>query len=138
MSSRLQEWPHIPLSRFAVESFISIPRVSWCPLVFCNSATKYRWKDPRGPFKKGRIKAGLEWVGFHDLRHFRASQWVMNGMDLRTVQELPGHSSLIVTQRYAHLAPAHASDHVDRTAAREEAKLEKLKQTWTESGRRKN
>jgi len=127
---------NVPLSRFATEAFLSVPRASWCPWVFYSSWTRTRWIDPRGPFEKGKKKAKLSWVGFHDLRHFRASQWVMKGMDLRTVQELLGHSSLAMTQRYAHLAPAHATDHVDRIAALEEANLQKVTRTWTESGRR--
>ena len=57
---------------------------------------------------KGREKAGLEWVSFHDLRHFRATQWVMRGVDLRTVQELLGHSNITTTMRYVHFAPSHA------------------------------
>src|SRR2546430_10466252 len=46
--------------------------------------------------------------GFHDFRHFRASQWVMRGIDLRTVQELLGHRDITTTMRYAHFAPNHA------------------------------
>jgi site-specific recombinase XerD len=41
-----------------------------------------------------RDERGLEWVGFYDLRHFRVSQWVMRGGDLRTVQELMGHADI--------------------------------------------
>jgi len=59
-----------------------------------------RYREPRGPFEAGRKKAGLEWVGFHDLRHFRASQWIMKGVDPRTVQELMGHRDIKTTMRY--------------------------------------
>jgi site-specific recombinase XerC len=58
-----------------------------------------RYREPRGPFEAGRKKVGLEWVGFHDLRHFRASQWIMKGVDLRTVQELMGHRDIKTTIR---------------------------------------
>jgi integrase len=38
----------------------------------------------------------------------------MAGVDLRTVQELLGHKSILMTMRYAHLAPAHLRDAVER------------------------
>ena len=31
----------------------------------------------------------------------------MNGVDIKTVQELLGHHSLTMTMRYSHLAPVH-------------------------------
>ncbi len=42
---------------------------------------------------------------FHTLRHTHASWLVMEGVDLYTVQKIMGHSTLAMTQRYAHLAP---------------------------------
>lgn len=72
----------------------------------------------------------MEWVGFHDLRHFRATQWVTNGIDLRTVQQLLGHASLTTTMRYAHFAPGHAEEEVLRVAKRE---AEKMDGNWTEA-----
>jgi integrase len=74
---------HVPLSDYAIELLRSLPRVIGCEYVFALALTKDRWRDPRGPFYAGRKAVGLEWVGFHDFRHFRASQWVMRGIDLR-------------------------------------------------------
>ena len=42
---------------------------------------------------------------FHDLRHNFATQLVAGGVDLVTVKELLGHSSLLMVGRYAHSAP---------------------------------
>jgi integrase len=42
---------------------------------------------------------------FHDLRHTFASQLAMAGVDIYKISKLLGHSSVIVTQIYAHLVP---------------------------------
>lgn len=48
------------------------------------------------------------------LRHTAASHLVMRGASLEDVQELPGHSNLKMTQRYAHLSSATFVGAVDR------------------------
>ena len=68
--------------------------------------------DPRYPFFEGRRKAGLSWVGFHDLRRYRATQWIMRGVDIRSVQWLLGHSHIQTTERYVKLVPGHAAERV--------------------------
>ena len=71
-------------------------------------------KDPTKPcydFKRqfrNTIKASqIENFRFHDLRHTFASHLVMSGVDIKSVQELLGHASLIMTMKYFHLAPDH-------------------------------
>jgi integrase len=126
---------YVPLSDLALQWLDSVVRVIGCPYVFARLGSRKRWMDPRGPFEKGRKAAELDWAGFHDLRHFRATQWVMHGVDLRTVQELLGHSDIHTTLRYAHFAPAHATKSIIEAQRAEVAELEKAKAGDGEAGR---
>jgi len=67
-------------------------------------------------------------VTIHDLRHFRATQWIMRGVDLRTVQELLGHSTITTTMRYAHFAPNRAARQIIETQQLEAKELTGEKQ----------
>jgi integrase len=59
----------------------------------------------RQTHKRVCLKAGLRRIRIHDLRHTFASHFVMNGGSLAELQGLLGHSTPMMTQKYAHLAP---------------------------------
>ena len=83
--------------------------------VFCNPdgsrLTKGRCKWPLWRVCK---RAGLRRIGWHFLRHTFASHLVMNGEPLKAVQELLGHSTISMTEQYAHLSPDVRRDAVTR------------------------
>ena len=54
-----------------------------------------------------------EELNVHSLRHTFASHLVMSGVDLYTVSKLLGHSSVKVTEMYAHLMPDHLKAAID-------------------------
>ena len=109
----------IPLSEYALELLNQLPRIDGNPHVFVSLETMRRIEAPRRPLYQGRKEAKLEWVGFHDLRHFRATQWISNGVDVRTVQELLGHRDIATTMRYSHYAPQHATQSIREVQKRE-------------------
>ena len=68
-------------------------------------------------FKKIVLASGIENatnLHVHSLRHTYASHLVMAGVDIKTVSELLGHSSVKVTEMYAHLMPNHLKASVER------------------------
>jgi len=53
---------------------------------------------------------------WHDLRHTFASRLRMAGVDLATIADLLGHTTMTMTRRYAHLAPGYLRKAVDAIA----------------------
>jgi site-specific recombinase XerD len=53
---------------------------------------------------KAAKRAGVAGVHPHTFRHSMATHCLDHGMDIRHVQELLGHTSLVATQKYLHLS----------------------------------
>ena len=70
--------------------------------VFYNHDTGKPFVDLKAGFALACRKAGISGVTWHTLRHTFASCLLDRGVDIVTVQQLLGHSTVVVTMRYTH------------------------------------
>jgi integrase len=73
--------------------------------VFRNPKTGRRFDNTYTAWDAVVEASGIENFTWHDMRHHCASMLVQAGVDLYVVKEILGHSSITMTERYAHLAP---------------------------------
>lgn len=73
-------------------------------LVFPSGITGNPLVSIKRPWKHLIERAQITDFRFHDLRHDFASRLVMKRVSLYEVKDLLGHSSITMTERYAHLA----------------------------------
>jgi integrase len=105
--SKHGESRHIKMNSVLRETLADLRKVARSPYVF-------PVEPPDKLFPEICSQAGVPDFTWHCLRHTFASRLVMRGVDLRTVQDLMGHKSIVTTMRYAHLAPQHQVDAVER------------------------
>jgi integrase len=96
----------IPINQTLYAELQRLPRHLHSDYVFCNAAG-VPYDEVKRSFHTACRKAGVRDFRFHDLRHSFASHLVMNGINLKTVQDLLGHKDIRMTLRYAHLSREH-------------------------------
>jgi integrase len=84
--------------------------------VFYNLEAGKPLRDLKAGFQSACRKAAISGVTWHTLRHTFASRLVNRGVDIVTVKELLGHSTVTVTMRYAHTNMGNKRDAVRNLA----------------------
>jgi site-specific recombinase XerD len=64
--------------------------------------------------RKAAERAGIRKIRMHDLRHTFASNFVIKGGNIVSLQKILGHSTIDMTLRYAHLAPDFMAKDIER------------------------
>jgi integrase len=99
----------VPLNTEARAVMLNLARfrATYCPAspwVFAHKNGSH-YAAIRRAFAASLRRAGIEDFRIHDLRHTCASWLVSAGRPLSAVRDLLGHSTITMTERYAHLAP---------------------------------
>ena len=115
---------HIPLNSIALEAFKKLRRAKSVTESATGPVFLYADGNPirsvRGWFEPAIEKAEIRDYTWHCNRHTFASRLVMAGVDIRTVAQLMGHSTIQMTMRYSHLAPEHTQAAVERLVLSEQ------------------
>lgn len=105
---------HIPLNSIALQALQERKQAQQDAVYVFRDAGRDAQHNYRRWFNEALTEAKIADYSWHCNRHTFASRLVMAGVDLRTVAELMGHTSIQMTMRYAHLAPQHNRAAVDR------------------------
>ena len=103
----------VPMSSELIEPLRQQMKRSQSEYVFVKEDGITPLKEINTAFYAACRRAKLTNVTPHVLRHTFASRLVMNGADLRTVQELGGWKSMSMVERYSHLSDRHKAEAVE-------------------------
>lgn len=108
----------IPMAGEALEVLRELPHRG--THVFTTSRGRV-WAPPRQPWcdllDRIQAKEGVSLhgqVSLHTFRHTFATFCLMSGVDIKTVSEFLGHSSVKMTEKYLHLLPEHKAREMDK------------------------
>lgn len=107
----------VPLNKVAYQALVARKafRDEHCPdspWVFCSKAGE-RIASVKTSFATARDTAKITNFRIHDLRHTCAAWLTSAGRPLEEIRDLLGHSSITMTEKYAHLAPDNVKRAVD-------------------------
>ena len=91
--------------------------------IFINPKTNKPYTDVKKSFGTACKKIGLNGFHFHDLRRTFATWLLRDGVDIRTIQALLGHSDLSTTERYLSIPKVEniiALKTIDKIMAKEQ------------------
>lgn len=89
----------IPISDELDEILIQQPKINDYVFNYKNKPIK----DIKKAFIRAQERAKIPYRSFHTLRHTCATWLIANGIDVRVVQKILGHSNIAVTMKYAHI-----------------------------------
>ncbi len=103
-NSKSRKLRGVPLNESAIEILKQLDTQGKFEYLFINRLTGMPYCNIHKVWQRLREKAGLKHLRLHDLRHQYASFLVNSGRTLYEVQQIFGHSTSVVTQRYSHLS----------------------------------